>query len=98
MNTCKHEHTQSNIGVAWGDDCPYCRIDELEQQLAEVQSELALSIKERIELGGKLSRYQGGVEMKGVVTRSGLIELYHALPDTLYNQLVSVLVMPKEAE
>lgn len=92
--TCmNHALNMPNIG-----GCPYCRITELEQQLAEAYEELALSIKERIELGGKLSRYQGGVEVEGAINEYGKFTIAEATacPPELIGQRVRVLVMPMQ--
>lgn len=99
--TCmNHALNMPNIG-----GCPYCRIDELEQQLADAQSELALPIKERIELGGKLSRYQGGVEVESrLLVDDNEVQLVSDVREWPIGhgfdigQQVRVLVMPKEAE
>ena len=41
MSICNHKHPQSLVGVEWGDNCPYCKIDalkvELDEQIERVQ-------------------------------------------------------------
>lgn len=45
-----------------GKDCPYCEIDRLKGELEKAHTELAISIKERIDLGNQLAEAREEVE------------------------------------
>ena len=102
--TCiKHALNMPDIG-----GCPYCRIAELEQELTETQTaydELRLLADGRLSikpeyvrgLEKQLARYQGGVEVEGVVSEFGDILLTEPSPIDI-GQRVCALVMKSEVE
>lgn len=83
-------------------DCPYCRIDELELQLADEKKaagywmEQSCKDNNRAEKAEQqLSRYQGGVEAVGVISEFGDVLLTAPSPIDI-GQKVRVLVMEVE--
>lgn len=68
-------------------DCPYCRTDELEQQLADEKKaagywmEQSCKDHNRAEKAEQqISRYQGGIEVEGVISEFGDILLLEPTP------------------
>lgn len=102
---CRIDELERMLGMKQEDWISACNeVQVLEQQLAKANKELALSIKERIELGGKLSRYQGEVEVDGYRHCKHCGDLQD-ISSECQNcdtedppQQVRVLVIPKEVE
>lgn len=69
--------------------------NKLEAELAEAYGKLAISIKERIDLGNELARYRTGVVVGGYANTI-TIELDDRLPNNSIFQRVKVLVMKEE--
>lgn len=50
-----------------GKDCPYCEIDRLKGELEKAHTELAISIKERIDLGNQLAEARAEIHGLGEI-------------------------------
>ena len=97
--TCmNHALNMPNIGC-----CPYCRIAELEQKLADERHDCADLALQVAKLEQQFAAFQGGVEVEGgvfAVAPNGqdvVGKLSVHLPENYIGQRVRVLVM-KEVE